>query len=428
VSGIAAIPDVKWEIGLTGPTTDPLVWHIGDATRGLIGTAKIGSADIWSDVTEWVRSWSIRRGASRDDGPGPIRYEAGTCTLELNNGDRRFDPTNLSGPYVSGGVTQLQPMVRVRGTAYYAGVPYRLYTGLADFFKPQYPGPTWSTVTLAASDAFKVFASINRTAVAPTGVGEDSGARIGRVLNNLGWPVEDRIIDVGDSTVQETTLEGNGLAELQLTSDTEYGEFYMDPDGNTVFRRRHAIIAEARSTTPQATFGDGGGAEIPYRDTAVDTDDTTMANYVSITNVGGVEQVANDAASETRYLRKTYQRGDLIGQSDADAMQYAQMILYQHKDPEVRFSSIELGIPRPANAALAWPAMFGLQLGDRVTVVRRPPGGGTNIQDCYVRGIEHTEGDGNWTTGFALESASRSQFWTIGHATLGRIGMNAIAF
>jgi hypothetical protein len=428
VSGITAIPDVKWEIGLTGPTTDPAWWHVGDTVRGVVGTAAIGPEDVWSDITEWVRSWSLRRGAARGDGVGPIRYEAGTATLELNNGDRRFDPTNLAGPYVSGGVSQLLPMVRVRGTAYYAGVSYRLYTGLADFFKPQYEGPTWSTVTLAASDAFKVFASIDRTAVAAVGVGEDSGARIGRVLNNLGWPIDDRILDVGDTALQATTLEGSGLAELQLTSDSEGGEFYIDPDGNTVFRRRHAILADTRSNTAQATFGDGGGSEIPYRDVVVDADDATMANYVSITRVGGAEQVAEDTASEVRFLRKTFERSDLIMQIDADALEYARMVLYQHKDPEVRFSAVELGVPTPDDAALAWPAMFGLELGDRVTVTRRPPGGGTNTLDVYIRGIEHDSDGGDWKTTFALESASRSQFWTIDHPTLGRIGLNALAF
>jgi hypothetical protein len=319
-------------------------------------------------------------------------------------------------------------MVRVRGTAYYGGIAYRLYYGLSDAFKPTYPGPTWSTVTLTASDPFKVFTSIDRTAVAPVGAGEDSGARVSRILNNLNWPVEDRLIDIGDTTLQATTLQGNGLAELQLVTDSEYGEFYMDADGIAVFRRRHAILADTRSNTPQATFGDGGGSEIPYRDTAVDSDDATMANYVSITRVGGVEQVVEDTTSETRYLRKTYPRSDLIMQTDSDALNYAAMILYQHKDPEVRFSAIELGVPRPDIAALAWPAMLGLRRGDRVTEIRRPPGGFTNTQDCYIRGIEHGSDGNDWKTTFGLESASRSQFMTVEHATLGRVGLNAVAF
>src|SRR5688572_26097728 len=55
----------------------------------------------WSDISPWVRGVEIKRGASRVDGP-VLRYEAGTATIRLDNRDRRFDPTNLAGPYVSG--------------------------------------------------------------------------------------------------------------------------------------------------------------------------------------------------------------------------------------------------------------------------------------------------------------------------------------
>jgi hypothetical protein len=118
------IPQIRVEIGLSGPTVGPLIWHIGDATarqdrhradrrrRRLVGHHR------------YVRNWSFRRGASRSDGMN-LRYEAGTLSVELNNGDRRFDPTNLSGPYVSGGVSELTPMVRVRLTAIWAGIAYR---------------------------------------------------------------------------------------------------------------------------------------------------------------------------------------------------------------------------------------------------------------------------------------------------------------
>lgn len=429
MTGLAALPDVKWEIGLAGPTTNPLYMRVGDPIRGEVGTTfQVGPEDIWSDITEWVRSWSVRYWFARDDGVGPIRYESGTCTIEVNNGDRRFDPTNLSGPYTSAGVSLLGPMVPVRGTGYYNGIAYRMYYGLTDAFKPAYPDPLWSTVTITASDPFKVFASIDRPASAPAGGSEDSGARVTRVLNSLNWPIEDRIIDVGDSTLQATTLADTGLAELQLTADSEYGEFYMDADGNAVFRRRHAILVDSRSNMAQATFGDGGGSEIPYRDTVVDADDATMANYVSITRVGGAEQTTNNATSEARYLRKSYTRTDLIMETDTVALDYAAMILYQHKDPEVRFSSIELGVPRLDTAALAWPAMLGLERGDRVTILLDPPGGGTNSQDLYIRGIEHSSDGNDWKTTFGLESASRSQFMTVGHATLGRVGFNAVAF
>src|SRR5258707_632437 len=66
----------------------------------------------WTDVTPYVDTAgggqiTITRGSSRVESP-VIRYDAGTCSIPLINTDRRFDPTNLAGPYVTGGGTVSQ--------------------------------------------------------------------------------------------------------------------------------------------------------------------------------------------------------------------------------------------------------------------------------------------------------------------------------
>jgi hypothetical protein len=425
------IPRIRVEIGLAGPTVGPLVWHIGDALRGKIGTAQVGADNVWSDITSSVKSWSFRRGASRADGMN-LRYEAGTLTVELLNGDRAFDPTNLSGPYVSAGVTQLTPMVPVRLIAEWAGVAYPLITGFADSWVPDYTSTSWSTTTLSATDAFKVFATQELPAVGVAGAGEDSGARINRILNALGWNVDDRAVSAGNSTLQGTDLSGNGMSQLLLAQDSELGELYIDTVGNVVFRKRLAVLLDARSSTSQATFGDAGisAGEIPYASSPVDYDDQTLANKVSITIVGGTEQVAQDAASQAKYLVAGYQRADLVLQTDTDALNYAKQLLSQAKEPELRFKQVDFNVARAGTGDLIWPALLGRELGDRATVVRRPPGGGSaNSRDVFIRGIAMSSDGADWKVSFnPLQAASRQQFFTIGHATLGRIGSNAIAF
>lgn len=577
--GSLYIPEVRLEIGLSGPYVGADVLHIGDAVRGQVGVAAIGAADLWSDITEYVRSWSFRRGSARGDGPN-LRYEAGTFSAVLNNGDRALDPTNTAGPFASGGVSLLTAMVRVRITATWDGVAYRLWTGFADAWTPDYNSPSWSTVTLTATDAFKVFASIERKAVAAVGGGENSGSRINRILTGLSWPVDDRAVQLGDSTLQATTLDGVPLTEMFLVTDSELGELYMDAEGNVVYRNRHALLDEARSNTPQATFGDdtssttysfddfesgigawvgtGGTAtasavqahagtqsalttvtgtptivytrkaqvpvvvghryrlgfwayapvgvsvsasidwadpsiylstssttydvdggvwtflettgtapstatqagygptifvvapetipaglqlfvdevefadldsEIPYRTAQVQNDDTTMANKVTTQIVGGVEQIVEDTLSQSRYLLKTYQRTDLLLTTDDEALQYGEWVLYQGKDPELRFSEVEFGVPELGLNSIVWPSLLARELGDRVTVIRRPPGGGDpNYRDVFIRGIEVSSDGANWTTRFQLQSATKYQFFTVGSASLGRVGYNAIAF
>lgn len=424
------IPEARIEVGLTGPTVPSDIFHIGDPVRGKIGTGKIGSDDIWVDITQWVRSWSFRRGANRGNGIG-LRYEAGTFSCVLNNGDRRFDPTNLTGPYAPGGVTTLQPMVRVRLSAVWAGVAYQLWTGLADSWLPDYTQPTWSTTTLTATDAFKVFTGRKRVAVTPVGVGEDSGARTSRVLTSIGWPLEDRVIATGKSVLQATTLEGDALAELQLVQDSELGEFYMDGRGNAVFRNRHATLTETRSNTSQAVFGDAGigAGEIPYASTAIDNDDVTLANRVIAAIAGGTEQVAEDVSSQAQFLIKEYSKTDLLLTADSEALSWAQAILSESRTPELRFAQVTFNVPTPVAVEATWPALLGRELGDRVTVIRRPPGGGDpNQRDCWIRGIEMSSDGADWKTTLPLETTTRQSFFTIGHPTLGRVGANSIAF
>ena len=68
------------------------------------------TSPTWTDVTQWAKHGiTTRRGSSRVESP-IIRYEAGTAVVQLDNSDRRFDPTNLSGPYVSGGKTLVSCM------------------------------------------------------------------------------------------------------------------------------------------------------------------------------------------------------------------------------------------------------------------------------------------------------------------------------
>lgn len=425
------IPTARLDVGLSGPTVPSDIWHIGDPVRGRIGTAKIGADDIWVDITYAVRSWSFRRGANRGNGIG-LRYEAGTFTAELNNGDRAFDPTNLAGIYAVAGETTLLPMVRVRLSAVWDGDAVTLWTGLADAWVPDYSDPDWSVTTLTATDGFKVLSGRDRPTIGLIGDGEDSGARVDRVLNSLSWPTDDRNVSVGISTLQSTNLGGDGMAELQLVQDSELGEFYMDALGRTVFRNRHAIISDTRSNTTQAVFGDAGisAGEIPYASTAVDGDDLTLANRVVATIAGGTEQVAEDAASQARYLVKDYSLSGLLLQTDAAALEWATYVLSQSKDPELRFARVDFNVPRPDAAGTFWPYALNAELGDRITMIRRPPGGGDpNERDCWLRGVEMSSNGSDWKVGFPLETTTRTNFWTIGHPTLGQIGtVNGIAF
>lgn len=407
-------------------------WHIGDTARGKIGTAAVGpDAGLWTSITGYATSVQIRRGANRVEGPA-LRYEAGTITIELDNSDRRFDPSNLSGPYVSAGVTQVTPMRGVRIRATHNGTTYDLARGYADAWQIAYSGPDYSTCTLTATDGTKVLSAFERVAVAPVGSSERSGARVNRILDSAAWPSTDRVIAAGDSTMQATDLSGSAWTELLLVQDSELGELYVDAAGRIVFRNRQGILEDARSTTSQVTFGDGGGAELPYTDAAPVYDEASLKNLFRVARVGGVQQVKSDAVSISKYLTHTFDRSDLLLETDAEASNWAGWALSQDKDPELRFASIV--VDPMGHADTDEDALFvqclSRQIGDRITTVRRPPGGGSPIiQDSFIRGISHDILERSWRTTWQLQAASHFSFWTIGHPTLGAVGtVNAIAF
>lgn len=333
---------------------------------------------------------------------------------------------SLEGLVTGSGGTLVKPMRPVRVRAIWNGTTYDLFRGFVDSWNITWNGPNWSEVTVPCTDAFKIFGNIERTAVAATGSGETTGARLGRILNGIGWSASLRDIDTGDVVVQSTTLEGNALEEMLLTNETEVGELYMTPDGKVFFRERSGITDDARSTTSNATFGDQD-PELRYKEVTLSNDDTQLYNRIIATRVGGTAQQADDTASQAEFLLRSFERSDLIFTTDGAALTYAQYILSLSAQPELRFETLTLQ-PQRDDTDL-FPQALNRLIGDRITVKRRPPGGGTIEQDCFIRGIEHRISPGTWETTWTLQSsAAAGSFFIIGDANLGRLDRNPLGF
>jgi hypothetical protein len=347
-------------------------------------------------------------------------------TVTFDNTDGRFDPTNLSGPYVAAGASQVTPMRKVQVYATWQGVDYYLYTGFADSWSVDW-GRGASTVTMVATDGTKVLGNYNGPGQASAGAGEDTGARINRILDNAGWPATDRLIQTGNSTVQATTLAQPAWDEILLTADSENGQVYVNGVGYVEFRNRSDQQSNPRSLTSQAVYGDGDG-EYPYESVDLTYDDTQLANYVRIARVGGTEQVAQDAASQATNLVRTFNRSDLILQADADCLQYANAILYQWKDPELRVAGIGLH-PSALADHTVWPQVLGAAFGDRVTVRRRPPSqsGALVERQVFIRGFHHTITPLDWHTSLTFQSATKWQFFILNDTGLGVLDTSVLA-
>src|SRR4051812_15909109 len=121
------MPTVTVEAGVLDATLSTALM-LNDATRGKLSSGNTPPGGLWADISAFVSELTIRRGATRIEGP-ILRYDAGTMSVTLDTSDRRFDPTNLSGPYAGGGTSQVAPMRSVRATAMWAGITYELFRG-----------------------------------------------------------------------------------------------------------------------------------------------------------------------------------------------------------------------------------------------------------------------------------------------------------
>lgn len=424
------MPTLIVEIGFTVGASTGTALHLDDLARGKVGTGTVGTDSTWTDVTADVLSVSVDVGVGRADQPA-LRYEAGKCVIVLDDPSRYYDPSNLSGPYVSGGVTQVTPMRAVRVRAVLAGVYYDVWRGYADSWDYQYVSSLQTTCTLTATDGLKVLAAYDRVAVAAVGGSEDTGARIGRVLDSAGWSATDRILSTGDSTHQSTTLTGNALAEIQAAAESELGEFYIDSAGRAFFRNRLAILTDTRSNTSQATFSDTGAGGLPYRSVTTSYDSDQLVNVVHATRNGGTLQTStlDTSQSVSAYLTHTLDRSDLTLETDAAALDWANLVVYQNQNPELRFESLTVGRNHvSATETSVFTQVLARVIGDRVTISHTPVGGGSAIsRDCFVRGARHRITPDSWDCTWALQSATKFQFLTLDHATLGVLGSNALA-
>lgn len=390
----------------------------------------------WVDVTPWLQSFSFTRGRQRELNT----IQTGTASVTLDNRDRRFDGSNISSPYYP----FVLPTRRLRISGTWAGTTTPQFNGFIDGWPQTWNGWQDAEAPLTASDGFKVlnFAQLNTSFVQAR-----SDVRIGDVLTSIGWtvggaqwtlgdaingllgsttvlgPVGDRNLGVGTTQIQAGTLsQTSALSHMQDVAQTENGLLFMGKDASVTF-----IPFRPNPPASVATFGE---QELVYAGLTLQYDDNSIFNDVHMTRVGGVEQVVDDATSQAQYFLRTLTYTNTLQAYDSTAKAMASYLLSISKQPLLEVISMDLdGTADPTNL---WPHILQREIGDIVTVVRRPPGGGTPIsQVSMIQGIttSYTAEGGDWLTSFSLTTATHSgPFWILGDPTLGVLGATTTLF
>jgi hypothetical protein len=385
---------------------------------GVLGVnALADSTAVTVDVSNLVDSIRTNRGRTALSDV----FQTGTMSLRIIDQNGDFNPMNPASPYYN----LLNPMRKVTITASYEGTTYPIFAGYITSYDTTTPRDVGEVVytTIQAVDGFRLFQNAQITTVASATAGQTSGTRIGKILDQIGWPAGMRDIDAGQTTVQADpgTLR-TSLGAMQLVTSTEYGSLYMDGLGNLVFQDR-LLTSSSVAGTPVEFNDDGTG--ISYNNALWKLDDTLIFNKASITRTGGTAQVAFNQASIDKYFLHSYQEQNLLMQTDAEALNNALAFVASRQETSIRCDAVTLDLYTD-NYDAGILAALDLDFFDPVTVTTTQPGSSTLTKTLQVFGVSHDIKPSNWKTTFTTLEPIIDSF-IIG-TNYGILGTNTLSY
>jgi hypothetical protein len=357
---------------------------------GVLGVnALADTTSVTVDVSNQVDSIRTNRGRTALSDI----FQTGTMSLRIIDQNGDFNPMNPASPYYE----LLNPMRKVTITASYGGTTFPIFAGYITSYDTTTPRDVGEVVytTIQAVDGFRLFQNAQITTVASATAGQTTGTRIGKILDQIGWPAGMRDIDAGQTTVQADpgTLR-TSLGAMQLITSTEYGSLYMDGFGNVVFQDR-LLTSSSVAGTP-VEFNDNGTG-ISYNNALWKLDDTLIFNKASITRTGGTAQVAFNQASIDKYFLHSYQEQNLLMETDAEALNNALAFVASRQETSIRCDAVTLDLYTD-NYDAGILAALDLDFFDPVTITTTQPGSSSLTKTLQVFGISHDIKVNNWKT------------------------------
>jgi hypothetical protein len=380
------------------------------------------------DVTDYVRSVSIRRGRSRE----LDRFSTGTASIVFNNEDRRFDPLYSAGPYFG----QILPRLRVTVVR----DEISLFDGLIEDWNLDYALSGKSDASISCVDGLALLA---QTALDEfTNAQQTPAERIASVISRteVAYPGTTDF-DPGFNVLQADTVSANTdtLGYLDKVVATDLGRLFVDGAGVLRYRDRTGGIA----SSPQVVFAsesdpyvqqlstlsgatlwfdaasplplrvdDDAKAQVilqdavlwfdasdpdyiapvvPFSEVAVELGSEFLFNRIQITRAGGVVQIAVDDASVTTYGVRTYSADGLLFLGDSETLEFADFLASLYSQPDVRVAGHTVLLHGLDTTTRRY--MQRLEIGDVVRTIWTPNNVGQAFDSLsLIEGIEHAIG------------------------------------
>jgi len=356
----------------------------------VLGTA---AADTL-DVTQYVLRANIRRAYNR----ASDSFQTGTATVRLIDENGLFNPANTSGSLYG----KILPMRKIRFLATdTVGTEFALGSMYVQSWK--YNSPTGfdpAFVDLNCIDGFQLLNLATITTVSGGSAGQTTAQRVNSILDAADFPGGMRSI----STTATTTVQADdgssrsALSACQTVEQTDLGAFYMNQNGYATFKSRDDIISASGGTPTQ--FSDTGAAgTIAYRAVSFDLSDFGIVNACTVTRTGGTAQTATDSTSQDTYFQHSRIRSS-IAQTDADALNSAQMIIASRKEvgADLRMESMSVDAFDGSDPVRVTAALE-LDVFDPIEVTQILEGGNA-VSETVITGVGYDITPNSFTTIF----------------------------
>jgi len=349
---------------------------------GILNTNTLADASaVIVDVSNQVNYIKTQRGRNALSD----QFQTGTLTLRIIDENGDFNPLNPGSPYYS----LLTPMKKVQITATYSGITYPIFSGFITSYVNTQPSDATELAftTITAVDAFRLGNLAQISTVTGATAGDLSGTRINQILDQIGWPSTMRDVDAGLTTMQaDPATFRTALQAMQTVTDSEYGALYVDATGSFVFQDRSVTAGSIGGTT--TLFADDGTG-IKYANATWILNDSLVFNSATVTRTGGSPQNSFNQASIDKYFLHSYNLQDLLMQTDAVALNYAQAYVASRAETSIRCDAVELDLyTENYNSGII--AALNLDFFDPITVITTQPGGSTLEKTLQIFGVSNT--------------------------------------
>jgi len=370
------------------------------------------------EITSLVQSVAVRRGRTRVTDS----FDAGTCSVTLFDSAGVFNPDNGSSPLVG----YVKPLRQFRVTATVDGTEYILFAGFTDAYSYTYEtGVGASLVTIEATDAFRLLNLATISTVTGSAVGQDTGTRIGKILDTVSFATSQRDLETGISTLAaDPGSQRSALAALQVCEQTELGAFYISSEGKATFRNRHTLqqLAAGGVVAP-LIFNETSG--IRFENIGQRFDEQQIANDVTVSTATGATQTATDSSSIDAFFRRSLAISETLIQTTTEATDYAAFILTARKEPVVTIDSIVVNAQAISAGSLS--TILDSDLLVPITV-SKTYGSGSVTRTLTLQAISHTITPGGWRIDLTTAEPISGDGFILDSSTFGVLDTNYLSF